>query len=302
MKHGKTARFPRIKLSRPKGVLGVLAVAGVAVAAIAGAGTGYALAYTGVPTAPPSSVFGCINFNGRTISDAYTVAGNFKGCNPKTQFPFTVSTIPGPGGTPPVTSVDGSVTVDDHGDSSNFGNWADDDLTVNMTLTNEGRVSVSHCSAESAPTQCYFYTATISRNGSFTTLDDFNSPANGTPVPLTTPLTGTVTGTATVEFYYSGTANPANLPTTALNEGGAVYSSPSGVAYTLAGFFPGADLSKPGTISLPLSDVTVTGYSWNYATNSLCNTWLDDSSNSDGTVAPYGTDITGANECSSTTS
>lgn len=199
--------------------------------------------------------------------------------------------------------MSGTVNITDHGDSSNFGEWATDNLAVDMTLTNNGPVSVSHCSAQPSATACYFYTATITRTGTFTTLTSYKSPATGKSVSLTPAigLTGNVSGSATVEFYYSADDPSAtNLPAAPINENAAAYSSPEGVAYTLQGFFPGASLSTPGAITLPLSNLKVTGYQWNYGpTSSTCETWLDSSANNDGSVAPYGTDIAAVNQCSS---
>lgn len=205
--------------------------------------------------------------------------------------------------TPTATSssstVTGSVALLNHGDSSNNGHWANDDLTVNMTLTNEGPVAVSNCTAEPSAAQCYLYNGTIVRTGTFSTLTTYNSPALGFPVSLNAPLTGNVSGTATVQFYYSSAdADPNNLPTSPIDENDAVYSSPAGVAYTLQWFFAGASLTSPGVITLPLSQVTVTGYDWEYGpTTATCETWSDSSVNSDGSVAPFGTDITGTNAC-----
>lgn len=310
--------------------LALFAAGGLAGAAIASGGAAYALTSASAPAvAAPSSVYACVAGGTRTIEHAYTVKGNFKGC-PKGSFAVTIAsgkngapgatgpagptgpqgatgkTGPagpqgpaGPPGNSAVTTVSGAVAVDNHGDSSNYGQWADDQLTVDMSLTNNGAVSVSHCDAETAPTSCYFYTATITRSGTFSTLTSYKSPATGKTVTLAGPLTGNVSGSATVEFYYSkDDASAVNLPTAPVDEGDATYNSPKGVAYTLQAFFPGASITTPGAITLPLSHLAVTGYTWNYGpTSATCESWQDSSANSDGTVAPYGTDIAGTDQC-----
>jgi hypothetical protein len=154
-----------------------------------------------------------------------------------------------------------------------------------MTVVRDHQVPLSDCggTSSSGPQQCWFYTASLTDNGSFQTVSGGNSPNAGTPINGT--LGGTISGSGKFEFY-SDDPNPtaSNVPATT-----------SGTTTSSANW-PTLFLSN-GAAYLPTSSGPEVGWSYVYQAPSTCEQWTDAYNNGDG-GQPGDGDIAGVNGCS----
>jgi Collagen triple helix repeat (20 copies) len=285
--------------------------------AVIGGGTAYAVTAAGTSTvAAPGALYGCITPTGGVVN-ATTVAAKFKGC-PKGDKAFTVMSLPGktgpqgpagpqgktgpagpqgsqgpqgpagpqgpqgpqgPPGTPytPVTAT-ASQSVSNRDDSGNHGNWAIDAFTRMVVITRHSQMPASDC--PTGATKCWFYTATLTDNGTFTTNAGANSPNAGTPIAGI--VDGTFTGGSDIEFFAD--YSPPTAPTTATISG----DTPSTTNW-VDQFFPAGTL---------MTAPNLTNWSWTYVAPKTCEKWVDAYNNGDGGQTGDG-DITGVNACTS---
>ncbi len=178
----------------------------------------------------------------------------------------------GPAG-PSDLTASGVVNVTDHADSGSNGTWADDDFARTITITRHEAADSSNCDGAAT---CYFYTGTISDNGSFTSLSGATSPASGQSAPINGIVSGSFTGGSSFQFYDSSNA---------------LQSEPS-----VTSVIGGADSSDPSWPGLFFNAGTVYGYSlgngwsWTYNDSATCETWVDGATGQSG-------NITGTNQC-----
>jgi hypothetical protein len=206
----------------------------------------------------------------------------------------------GPAGPPgPATlSVTAVTSLSNRPDSGNAGNWALDAITRTATVTRQGAAPSADCG--SAATQCWFYTATISDAGSFTTISGADTPNQDCTEPHGGPsctglvISGTVDGSlsggGTMEFYAdSGSPAASGVPTSGTGSG------PADTTDWYRLFFPaGTAFGITGNPNAPW-----TAWSWSYSAPDTCESWTDAYSNGDGdgTYAADG-NIAGINQCS----
>lgn len=165
-------------------------------------------------------------------------------------------------------------------DGGHNGTWAKDNMLRVLAIQRHAEVPVGNCGG-SEDDHCWFYTATVSDSGTFTTLDGAKSPRAG--VDINGTVSGTVTGNGVYEFYSSDATPNANLvPATEDDTDGT--KNGSSVWPRLA--FP--DGSVHG--------LTEHKYAYTYTATNTCETWIDASNNNDGADASAG-DITGVNAC-----
>jgi hypothetical protein len=309
----------RINLRRPAVAVG----AAVAALALIGGGAALAATQTASAPAvsiPAGTLHGCVAGSSRTMEHVYesntsgtscpsgsflvywgvtgpkgaTGAAGAKGATGSTGATgATGATGPagpqgpaGPSGAsyePVTASAQTDITND--ADSGNNGNWAVDTLTRQMTVTRHGAAPAADCggTATNGVTTCYFYTALMTDEGSFTTDSGAKSPNAG--VTINGVLTGSITGGSSYEFYASsgspdGTLVPSTLDAT---------SSGTNSSDWPERFFP--------------STVTFGGMNeinWNYTYDApaTCETWTDAFNNGGGSSSSAG-DITGVNACKS---
>jgi len=280
-----------MRISRKAAIIGAVPVLGLVVGGTAFAATSVA------KTAPPTSLYGCINVKTRTIDHVYTVAANFPGC-PSGEFAFTTGATgpagaPGKNGTNGVNGTNGSngtngasaiesvsATTVLTGRPETSG-WANDDFTRIATVTRESAVPASDCGSDAA--SCWFYTETLADNGTFTTVPNQTGP-NGTGTTGSTPITGTMVGGGKVEFYAdSDTPNPALVPGTVSGDSGSTTD-------WFEQFFPAGTQFEPGPGQAPYTDYApwVT-YDWKYTAgtqswNDAINPGDDGQSAADGNI------------------
>lgn len=91
--------------------------------------------------------------------------------------------------------------------------WAVDTFTRTLSVTREHAAESAKCGGTP---QCWFYTAQITDNGSFVTAIGHPSPNSSQHATITHTVSGTINGTARMEFYASS-PTPAvdNVPTSA---------------------------------------------------------------------------------------
>lgn len=182
----------------------------------------------------------------------------------------------GNAGAPAILSASGTTQLtgrDDNGHGSPS-LWAHDDFTRLATVNRDHAVSASKCGASA--TACYFYTGSLTDNGTFATISGAKSPNAG--VSISGMLHGAFSGVVGVEFFAD--ASPTTAPPN---------SAGNGVSTTdwVKQFFAAG--THFGSISLP-------NYTFTYGPTSTCQMWVDSSSNGDGTATGAG-DITGVNAC-----
>ncbi len=162
-------------------------------------------------------------------------------------------------------------------DSGNHGNWATDAFIRIVGLTRHDAGPVANCGGGVAA--CYYYTASLTDSGTFTTITGAHSPDAGLLIAGT--VDGNFTGGSHIEFWASSSAPNSSLVPSTLS--GDLPSTTNWVKQ----FFPsGTSFSVPNLID----------WSWTYVAPNTCETWIDAYNNGDGTGAGAG-DITGINHC-----
>jgi len=180
-------------------------------------------------------------------------------------------------------TVTAAINLDNDADSGNYGNWAIDTIARTITVVKHSAAPLSDCAgAPAGNATCYYYTATVSDDGSFATISGANSP-NAASTPINGIVNGTMTGGSDVEFYAdSGNLEASTIST--VNNGGTsgprLYSDTSDPKW-YESFFPA------GTV---VSGVNLPDYSWTYDAPNTCESWVDAFSGSTG-------NITGVNAC-----
>ncbi|HEX6446542.1 MAG TPA: hypothetical protein VF053_15710 [Streptosporangiales bacterium] len=176
-----------------------------------------------------------------------------------------------------VVAVTAQTQMTNREDGGHSGTWAHDNMLRVLAIQRHGQVDVSHCGGSEAD-QCWFYTATISDSGSFTTVDGAKSPRQG--VAINGIVSGTVTGVGRYEFYSTDdTPNAGLVPAT---EDGNVHGS---ATWPKLAFTDGS-----------VYNVTEHKYAYAYTAPKTCETWTETSANSDGQAGDAG-DITGVSAC-----
>jgi hypothetical protein len=171
---------------------------------------------------------------------------------------------------PPSTTITATTAVTNWEEN---GGWATDAFARTVTITQGSPVPAGYCGAPGAPT-CWFYTATLSDTGTFTTHSGAARPNTALPGVIAGAVTGSMNGTAHIEFYASSAPSAALVPT-AVDTRGPV---PQGTAWWPALAFPAGTLFATTVDGDPYAPLV--GYSWTYAT--ACDTWHDDHPGSDG--------------------
>jgi hypothetical protein len=115
----------------------------------------------------------------------------------------------GPAGASGEVSVTATTTVTNWPENSG---WALDNFTRMVTVIRQHAAASSHCGG--TPT-CWFYTESLSDNGSFTTEPGATAPNGSNPVKIDGIVAGTIVGGGSLEFYASsGSPSAARVPTT----------------------------------------------------------------------------------------
>jgi hypothetical protein len=279
-----------------------IAAAATAVAVIAGGGAA-ALAASSSGSTTTNTIAGCVKTSGsptRLLFDVYTTTTPT--C-PKGSFavswnrqgpagpagPQGPQGPPGPAGTPYTVQAVFTLTGrDDSGNgsgkctaSANDYCWATDDITRTVSVTRHGAVQASDCGGSA--TQCWFYTATLSDTGTFTTISGAQTPNQACTEPNDTScaglvingtLSGTLTGGGMYEFYADSPTPTVPLTTAYSGDG------PSGVdtSHWYELFFPSStNFGITSTAGAPL--IT---WSWTYNAPNTCESWTDAYNNGDG--------------------
>ena len=148
----------------------------------------------------------------------------------------------------------------------------------------------SDCGATAS--SCWFYTATLADNGTFTTVNGAASPNGSSTAKISGDNTGTLVGGGKVEFYASsGSPNPALVPGTA---NGSKPPATTTSWYKL--FFPSGTL-------FGLAPAQVAGYApWvtylrTYSLASTCEKWTDGINPGDDGQGAADGNITGVSAC-----
>ena len=307
----------RTKLTMPR-VSGRAAAGIIAVCAVAVLGGGTAIAAVAASSSaspsvsiPAGTLHGCVAGSGRTMEHVYESNTSGTSCPSGSFLVYWGVTGPkgatgaagakgatgaagatgpqgpaGPSGAgyePVTASAQTDITND--ADSGNNGNWAVDTLTRQMTVTRHAAAPASDCggTATNGVTACWFYTALMTDEGSFTTDSGAKSPNAG--VTINGVLSGSINGGSSYEFYASsgspdGTLVPATLD-----------ASTSG---TNSSDWP-ERFFAPGT---SFGDVNEINWSYTYNAPKTCETWTDAFNNGGGSSSSAG-DITGVNACTS---
>lgn len=171
----------------------------------------------------------------------------------------------------PSATTTGATNVTNRDDSGDNGDWAKDAFTRTLSVTRHAQAPVANCGATSG--NCWFYTATISDNGTFKTDDSAASPRAG--VTINGTVVGTFSGGEAVEFYAS--TDTAVQPASSISG-----DSPSTTDWVKQDFAAGTHFS---------SVTTKDGWSWTYVAPNTCEQWVDAQTGETG-------DITGVNACS----
>lgn len=158
--------------------------------------------------------------------------------------------------------------------------WANDAFTRGVSVTRVGAVDNANCSG--AP-KCFFYTFTLTDNGSFTTVNGTPTP-NGTGGTVHGVTTGTMQGVAIGSFYGDTDALTGTIPATA------------------TGAAKPASTTNWATLALPASahtyGVKLTQYGWTYVDATTCETWVDKINPGDDGQSAADGNITGVVACS----
>jgi hypothetical protein len=160
--------------------------------------------------------------------------------------------------------------------------WANDDFARTLRITRQYAAPSADCGG--TPT-CWFYTGTLSDKGNFTTVAGAPSPNGSSSATISGVLTGTLIGTADLEFYASsGDLNASLVPQSA------------------DGSKKPASTTDWGELALPkgttFSGVALTAYDWTYTAPSTCQEWNDQVNPGDDGQGPADGNITGVNQCS----
>jgi hypothetical protein len=301
----------RIKLTRPTVIV---ASAALAVMAIGG---GAAIAATQASSSPAvaipaGTIHGCVTGSSRIFEHDYESNTSGTVC-PAGSF-LEYWNVTGPAGKPGAAGAKGATgatgaagatgpqgpagpsgasyqpvtasaqtDITNDADSGNNGDWAVDTLTRQMTVTRHAAAPASDCggTATNGVTTCYFYTALMTDEGSFTTDSGAKSPNAG--VTINGVLTGSITGGSSYEFYASsgtpdGTLVPATLDATSAGTNSSDWPER---------FFPSA---------VVFGGMDEINWSYTYDAPATCETWTDAFNNGGGSSSAAG-DITGVNAC-----
>jgi hypothetical protein len=166
----------------------------------------------------------------------------------------------GPAGPAGAAGASGILTVSAQTQVSNWpegSGWANDNFTRIVTITRQHAVPASDCGASA--NQCWFYTETLSDNGTFVTVGGHASPNGSSSATINGSFTGNMTGGGKLEFYAdSGTPNPSLVPGTANGS-----AKPSSTTDWYQLFFPaGTNFGLTTGANAPW-----TTYDWAYAAN-----------------------------------
>jgi hypothetical protein len=149
----------------------------------------------------------------------------------------------GPGGADGLLTVTADTMVTARPDTATDGSvWANDSMTRTVTITRQHATEASKCGAGAV--KCWYYTGTISDNGTFTTVTGAHGPNSTTPINGT--VNGTVVGVYEIELNADSDApNPMNVDSTVTGaspttgnwarmffEAGTKFSATNGTDYT----------------------------------------------------------------------
>jgi len=295
------------KVSRPVAMSAIVTAGVIAI----GGGTAYAVSVVAAgPTQPSGTVYACVATGGKL---AYLETGHapYACAKGDSRWRWSVTGLKGamgargatgaagqtgpagpagptgPAGPPgtftPVTA-NAVTAVSDQNDVGNHGVWAVDTLTRSMTVTKHGSVGVSNCggTATNGITSCYYYTATLTDEGTFQTVLNGRSPEAGVPIPGL--LDGTISGSSNFEFYAtSAMPNASDVPAT---DDAGTDDYPSTQNWPEV-FFPG------GTAFAGMNEINPT---YTYGAPGTCEQWVNSYNNDYGDL-PFDGDITGVNHC-----
>lgn len=184
----------------------------------------------------------------------------------------------GAAGASEIQTVTGTTSVTAWPETSG---WAIDAFVRTVSVTSHGAVDNSHCSG--AP-KCFFFTFTLSDNGSFTTVDGKPTP-NGTGGTISGVSAGTMQGVAGGQFYADSDAMTGTVPVSATGD-----DKPASTT-TWATLVMTSGAHTYG--------VTLTAYSWQYADGQTCETWTDAINPGDDGQSAADGNITGVVACTS---
>jgi hypothetical protein len=291
-----------MKISKKVALAGTVITA----AAVIAGGGAYAATTAATAAAPKPgnyTIYACITGSNRTLTGVYTSASAFKSC-PKgsTAIAFN-STGPkgatgpkgstGPKGATGAPGTSAIQTVSAQSEVTNWketGGWATANFTRAVTVTSQGAAPAADCGATAS--SCWFFTATLADNGTFTTVSGAPSPNGSSKATISGVNTGSVVGGGKLEFYASSDGpNPGLVPG---NVNGSNPPSATSSWYKL--FFPAGTL-------FGMAPAQVVGYApwvsylWTYNLASTCEKWTDGiNPGDDGQGAPDG-NITGVSAC-----
>jgi hypothetical protein len=162
------------------------------------------------------------------------------------------------------------------------GGWATDAYTRNLSLTRQYQVPSTACKGTPV---CWFYTGTISDDGTFVAVDGHASPNTSFSTTISGAVTGTMVGAGSFEFYASsGDIDASRVPTTQVGKTGGVTTAnwgrlafPSGTTF----------INSSGTSPL-------TAYKWIYSAGCPAQTWTDQINPGDDGKGPTDGNITAA--------
>jgi hypothetical protein len=187
---------------------------------------------------------------------------------------------PGPTGESAVETLTATTHLTDFPEG---GGWATDETDRTLTLTRDYQVPSAECGGTPV---CWFYTGTLSDQGTFVAVDGHASPNGSAHTTIAGDVSGTIAGEATFEFYASSDeAAAGNVPATQEGTDGGTVTT-SGWA-KLA--FPAGTKFTNSTGSSPL-----TAYKWVYSAGCPEQTWTDQINPGDDGQGAGDGDITGA--------
>lgn len=182
---------------------------------------------------------------------------------------------PGAPGADALLTVSADTMVTDRPDTATDGSvWAKDSMLRKITITRHGAVKASECGAGAV--KCFYYTGTITDNGTFTTVAGAHGPNSQTPI------NNIVNGTILGVYEFEVNAN------TDLVDPSKVDSTVTGASPTTGDWYKGFFI--PGT---QFGGYANTDYSYDYFAAKTCEHHRQ--SAKDGNVK----DILGVNLCTS---
>lgn len=184
----------------------------------------------------------------------------------------------GPAGQSAVTTVTAATAVTNWPESSG---WANDSFTRMMVLTRQHAASSSKCGGTP---ECWFYTGTLTDNGTATTVDGHASPNGSSSETIHGSFDATLNGGADVEFYASSGTPNGTVPATV--DGNISKPASTSTWYQLA--FPDGTTFTNGSL---------TKFSWTYSNTTTCETWTDSINPGDDGQSATDGNITGNNHC-----